>query len=325
MSEATVYIFESEYQAMIAEAQRIPESETGGDLYGTFTHGSMPVVWLASGPGPKASGNKVHFQQDPDFTTYWEAKLMEKFAVQYIGSWHSHNFLGIIHPSGGDVSTVHYYAKRHERQTSIDIIVTHDQCGNNTYRTTPRPYFYPDAQYGNWVNTKFQVLQGESPLRQLLRTEEHSLSPGIFWRTAKEEFSYRSITQSCYSEKAEEFSSDHNYTDARQTEIPQQLKSIIEKLNHDGIVAQVAPDGYLLNLMMEIKPHYFLGFVLYSQNLWIKSVTILLVNRKNLAVELDNLLIEKKMLSHQEELTYKIVNNIYKEREKIIQLIEKSL
>lgn len=334
MSEATVYIFESEYKAIIAEAQRIPESETGGGLYGTFTHGSMPVVWLASGPGPQALGNKAHFQQDPDFTTYWEARLMENFAVQFLGGWHSHNFLAIIHPSGGDVSTVQSYAKRHERQTSIDIIVTHDQCGNNVYRTTPRPYFYPNAQYGHWVNTKFQVLQGESPLRQLLRAEEQKFSVGISWRSAKEEFvlkrnNYISGSKEYYShEKAGKFSSDNKSTDSQETELPQDLKLTIEKLHRDGIQVEFYQDGQLLTVVLPVDSQYLLTFVLSRCNLLIKSVSLLIINNSQeikSEFELNNLLLEEKLISKQQQINYKILKDIRNKLPKFLKVINKSL
>lgn len=320
MSEATVYIFESESMAIIAEAQRIPESETGGGLYGTFTHGSMPVIWLASGPGPKAVGNRVHFQQDPDFTSYWEAKLMEKFAVQFLGGWHSHNFLGIIHPSGGDVSTVQYYAQRHERQTSIDIIVTHDPSGNNAYRTTPRPYFYPYAQHGHWVNTKFQILQGESPLRQLLRSEEHSFSAGISWRTAKEEFVFRRNNSITNYEKAGDFSRDKSADF-------QNLTEIIDKLDNNGIKGEVLQDEYSLTVAFPYRSQYLLTFVLYPSYLWIKSVALLSLNSSNTVesqYELNNLLLEQKLISKQESISFETIKKIYNQLPKILKVINRS-
>ncbi len=76
----------------------------------------MPVIWLTSGPGPKAKHLSTHFEQESAFTSDWQRRLMGHFGIQYIGSWHSHHTLSLNHPSSGDVKAAMAYAVRHGRQ-----------------------------------------------------------------------------------------------------------------------------------------------------------------------------------------------------------------
>ncbi|HKV56919.1 MAG TPA: hypothetical protein VJO32_01510 [Ktedonobacteraceae bacterium] len=190
-TDIRVQIYESEYKAIVAEARRLPKIETGGDLYGTFTHGSNPIIWLASGPGPKAHHENAHFEQDTSFTTYWEGRLTREFGLQYIGSWHSHHFIGLQEPSGGDVGAAEVYAQQHNRQTTLEIIVNHQRAGirqgEQEFTTTLRPYFYPNAQRARmerFVLASFVPLSGISPIRQQLGSDVLSQFNVISWKKA---------------------------------------------------------------------------------------------------------------------------------------------
>jgi len=164
-NKVTVYIYQSEYDVIVAEAQKYPSTETGGTLFGTWTHGGMFVVWLASGPGKNARGNYGEFAQDTSFMNYWQQELMERFALQHIGGWHSHHIMGIDRPSGGDTGVIQNYARNHHRDSALEIIVTHKTYDRKTYQTTPIAYFYYDAQKGLYTEAGFMILKGESPLR----------------------------------------------------------------------------------------------------------------------------------------------------------------
>lgn len=50
----TVFIFQSELHKIAHRCASHPDRETGGSLFGYFTHSGMPVVFLATGPGPQA-------------------------------------------------------------------------------------------------------------------------------------------------------------------------------------------------------------------------------------------------------------------------------
>ena len=167
MNQETIHIFESELQLIAAEAQKYPTAETGGDLYGLFTHGGAPVIWLASGPGPRCQRNGTQFEQDTEFMSRWQATLFEKSGVQYIGSWHSHHQLGLNQPSSGDVRAAQVYAAQHRRSQTLELLVnleSHDRG------LTPvlRPYFYRAATTGQHSLVGIRVLEGASPLRPVL-------------------------------------------------------------------------------------------------------------------------------------------------------------
>src|SRR3954454_2996245 len=87
------FIYQSEINEIIRIARQWPRIETGGDLYGTFTHGGALAIWLVSGPGPAAAHQETQFSQDVAFTTESQRLMMTRFALQYIGSWHSHHVM----------------------------------------------------------------------------------------------------------------------------------------------------------------------------------------------------------------------------------------
>ncbi len=177
-----VYIYESEYRMIYSAAREFINDETGGDLYGTFTHGDMPIIWLASGPGPRVRRNRVHFEQDTSFTTGWQRQLMNQFGVQYIGSWHSHHSLGLREPSSGDREAARIYALNHNRSRTLEIIVTHEE--NN--ETSLWFYFYSDAVRGSLLRAERVFLPGVSPLRtQLDANAELEFSGGTNWKRGR--------------------------------------------------------------------------------------------------------------------------------------------
>jgi len=122
----------------------------------------MPVVWLATGPGPRARRQHDEFEQDVAYRSNWQDFLTAKFAIQYIGSWHSHHKLGLNRPSGGDVEAVRQYARRHGRHRNIEIIATLD--GENGAPVL-YPYVYLDAENGQHDLWNLNILPGASPLR----------------------------------------------------------------------------------------------------------------------------------------------------------------
>lgn len=172
-AKPSVYIYDSEYRSMIQEVSKFQDMETGGDLFGTFTHGELPVIWLALGPGPNASRKRAEFQQDFVFTTEWQRYLMRDFGIQYIGSWHSHHKLGLSHPSQGDVHAVQSYANRHGRRRTLEIIAVYE--GKDIKLN---PFFYTDAQRGEYSEAEFKPMPGSSPIRERLgldHTNIHTL------------------------------------------------------------------------------------------------------------------------------------------------------
>lgn len=264
--EAVVHIYESEISAIIAEAQRFPATETGGDLYGSFTHGNLPVIWLASGPGPKAKHLDTHFEQDVAFMSYWQQRLMKDFGVQYIGSWHSHHTLSLNQPSGGDVQSARNYALRHKRRRTLEIIVNHE--GRNNV-TTLRPYFYPNAQEDGWVAARFNPLTMESPLRIALGPDEATFSAGVNWRQIN--------ASSRLNLKASQFSSPQTpipYEDGPAAEYPLELVEAVQLLGVEEV--EIEQRDNLFMIVVPIDEDKKLAFALQnSQGLKITQVNLI--------------------------------------------------
>ena len=242
--EYKVFIYESEFFAMAYEAKRTPTTEIGGDLYGTFTHGAMPVIWLASGPGPHCQLNQMDFQQDVEFTTWWAKFLMQNYAVQYIGSWHSHHMLGLSRPSAGDVRAAKQYAERHHRQSTLEVIANHDSDelaarGKRPLTTRLSAYFYPDVQVRPWVPARFQLMKGVSPLRERLKHDELAFG-GSYWQNVN--------PSTCLAQFVENEQTAPLERRLSEEELPSELQKHIFKLRNMGynITSQKIDNEYVL-------------------------------------------------------------------------------
>ncbi len=123
-SHNRIYIFESEIEAMVGETHRFPNQETGGDLFGFWTHTLEPVVYLACGPGPGARRSSVRFHQDADYLGAMHAQAFDGFGAQHVGDWHSHHTLGLDRPSGVDCHTIDEVFRNHDLPGFIACIAT---------------------------------------------------------------------------------------------------------------------------------------------------------------------------------------------------------
>lgn len=260
-----IRIFESELKAIIGEALRFPRTETGGDLYGSFTHGNLPVVWLASGPGPRARRSRAKFEQDTRFTTKWQRNLFEAYGIQYIGSWHSHHQLGLTQPSTGDIQAAQSYGRRHGRMKSMEILLSYSKSG----RIIPRVFFYadaPNAAQVGWLPGTFNLLDGESPVRSRLGQSIHEFSGGIIWQNvAQETF--------VWSEAVDEMTvashlSRQEVAEERHTALamPPLLESEIRRLQARGITTAVEQRGDTFMVMMWQGETKFIAVALESTN-----------------------------------------------------------
>ena len=125
MCNLYAYIFESELRAMCSQASQFPNTETGGDLYGTWTYGNKPVIYLATGPGPNASAGVASFFQDNEYIMENERMLFESFGIQYLGDWHSHHVLNLQNPSSGDQKRINNLMVKSKRKKMMEIIISH--------------------------------------------------------------------------------------------------------------------------------------------------------------------------------------------------------
>ena len=104
---STVALFyESELELMAACMAEHPNLETGGDLFGLWTHDGAPVVMLATGPGPQARHYPTSFYQDASFLESTHRDIHNRHGLVNLGGWHSHHHIGLDQPSGGDLQTV---------------------------------------------------------------------------------------------------------------------------------------------------------------------------------------------------------------------------
>ena len=117
-------LFADDMRLMAAQAYRWGQVETGGTLYGLWSHAGRPVILLATPQGPGACNETTHFAQDPDHVYQVTQQLQQQFGLQYIGNWHSHHSLGLDHPSGGDVEQVHRVAGKSNMSRMVQIIFT---------------------------------------------------------------------------------------------------------------------------------------------------------------------------------------------------------
>src|SRR6185295_3006833 len=76
-----------------AEADRIarytleyPDIETGGDLFGYWTHSGSPIVAYAIGPGRGSRHHVTSFYQDESYLHRVGTSLYDAHALQHIGA-----------------------------------------------------------------------------------------------------------------------------------------------------------------------------------------------------------------------------------------------
>src|SRR4051812_13795577 len=99
-------IYESELEFIANCVMDYPDIETGGDLFGFWTHSGYPSIQYIIGPGPKSNRTSTAFYQDKDYLIEMGRLLREKFGLQHIGEWHSHHQMNLNHPSSGDKRTI---------------------------------------------------------------------------------------------------------------------------------------------------------------------------------------------------------------------------
>lgn len=196
-------IFQSEIEAIAGLAASAGAIETGGDLYGLFSHARRPVIHLAVPDGPKAIHDHAHFRQDIEYTKQISNELRQRYATQYIGNHHSHHTLGIKGLSGGDIRSTHSIAAKNGYRNMCQILVTFDgqtpDCSRRHQSDAKAPersrqrkwwgkpsheekmtqtwsrhgslrlhaFFYDDAMTGQPIRCPLKVIPGVSPIRQV--------------------------------------------------------------------------------------------------------------------------------------------------------------
>ena len=187
-----VTIFESELRAIAAIAAERRGIETGGVLFGQFSHAARPSIWLALPPGRNAIHQASFFEEDIDHVKGIDRLLGEHYGIRSIGTHHSHHELGLDDPSSVDVNQVRSVSQRNGFPTWVQIISTHRRlhaskpsqlrwrrttsredgctCHSDPVRIRVNSFFYSDARNGQGARCGIRVLPGISPVRASLIT-----------------------------------------------------------------------------------------------------------------------------------------------------------
>lgn len=101
-----VLIYRSEALRIARFVHEYPDVETGGDLFGHWTHSGNPVISYVLGPGCLSQHRVTSFYQDERFLHDVGTRLYDHYGLQHVGEWHSHHRLGLNCPSDGDITTI---------------------------------------------------------------------------------------------------------------------------------------------------------------------------------------------------------------------------
>jgi hypothetical protein len=174
-----VRIYESELRVIGDETLDFPRIETGGNLFGSLTHGRAPVVWLATRPAGKFSRRETSLELDHKLQRDIEAMAWRQFGIQSLGMWHSHHQIGLYEPSEGDRHRTANYAVKAERKFYVEILCNLPRAeGERRGRDSEKdrsagpvimtPFVYMDAPKLERAAAEITVLPGISPLRAAL-------------------------------------------------------------------------------------------------------------------------------------------------------------
>jgi hypothetical protein len=160
-----VRVYESELRVIGDETLRFPRIETGGNLFGSLTHGGTPVVWLATRPGGKFSRRETSVELDHRLHRDIEAMAWRQFGIQSLGMWHSHHQIGLYEPSEGDRRRTANFAAKAERKFYVELLCNLPGAEGPVIIT---PFVYLDAPRLERADAEITVLPGISPLRAAL-------------------------------------------------------------------------------------------------------------------------------------------------------------
>lgn len=165
--EAKVVVYESEIDLVGRHVADFPDLETGGDLFGFWTHSGYPVVQCAVGPGPLARRTATSFYQDEAYLREVGGVLSARHGLQHIGQWHSHHRMGLDHPSGGDVNTVRRALEESGIARFFVVIATLRACRDGREVPSLRGYLFQRGMPVRtpWATAGWVVLPGRSPVR----------------------------------------------------------------------------------------------------------------------------------------------------------------
>ena len=234
-----VLIFASELQEIAAHMGQYDRLETGGSLYGYWTHSRAPIVHFVTGPGPKARHESHAFYQDEAYMGQVSAQLWERFGLQHIGEWHSHHRLGLAWPSDGDIRTV----RRGMASAGFEQFLLSIGNFRSTDDGVNLGFFLFDGQV-RFVDCEVTPLPGTSPIRPVAQ----GLSPGQLLRRGRIRPSWRLARGR--GPRSEPVARGVWYAERGvQRRLARELTSLQQA---EGVVARLTPVGDLLRLEVEL-------------------------------------------------------------------------
>lgn len=167
-SKALIYTSELDYISRCV--LDYPNIETGGDLFGFWTHSGYPVIQYVIGPGPNANHQTTFFNQDGNYLSEVGNKLRETHGLQHIGEWHSHHQLGLAEPSGHDISTVCKAIAQYNLSNFFLVITNIRDNASSVNGFMFNKEKGRDFDYAGWI-----ILESHSPIRQDFDSRYHDL------------------------------------------------------------------------------------------------------------------------------------------------------
>ncbi len=213
-------IYRSEFDYISRCILDYPDIETGGQLFGYWTGTGIPVVLYAIGPGRNANHQTTFFNQDVDYLTSVGEQLIDTYALQHIGEWHSHHRLGLAHPSGHDASTM----INSIRDLGLRRFLL---CIGNCTRTasTLNAFNFHEEDLRHFEQAAWSIVELESPFRPLIDRQLARVLQHPYTRAARHGDNFIAVTRPKVS--APKYSRDYWLRDKSNN---LQLKKIIDWL-----------------------------------------------------------------------------------------------
>lgn len=162
-------IYESELEHMRKVVAQYPDCECGGLLFGHITRTGAMAIDLVTESGGNSKHGHCDFRPDLVADATVANKMLNSYAIEELGSFHSHHHLGLSRPSGGDVEMVNrlWHALSPSVKRYIMIIATIDDGKVNL-----SPYLFERNQNG-MAPRKLDMfpLEGISPFNGITEKE----------------------------------------------------------------------------------------------------------------------------------------------------------
>ncbi|MCX6062805.1 MAG: hypothetical protein NTV26_01220 [Caldiserica bacterium] len=155
-------IYDGELEIMARFVADYPGIETGGDLFGFWTHTGSPMIEYVLGPGDHADHNDTAFYQESPFLKSAGGILRDLHGLQHVGTWHSHHRLGLTEPSRGDSNTMQ---RALDKNGFNAWLLTICNFADKSDGVEMRAYLYHAHGGGERQQSTWLILPGASPVR----------------------------------------------------------------------------------------------------------------------------------------------------------------